>query len=1473
MIWCSRFREPESGVVVLSEEKLIPFDPTDLTGKRVLVLAPHPDDETFGCGGSLALHAGAGDPVKVVFLTGGSRGDSSGTVDQQTYLQIREEEARRACSRLGVYDLEFWGCEDRKLAECPGVLSRIIGLLDDYRPGLVYAPSALEFHPDHRATASLLCEAIKKCRLTFQVAFYEVNQPVKVNCLVDITPVLETKSSACDAYASQLRERPYKDVCLGLNRFRCLTLSGTATHAEGFSLCSAEAIRGGGPTGVRRREGVPAEAGEGHDLQEKANGSTPTVSVIIPTRNRPTMLEEAVRSVLTQLYRDFEVIVVNDGGEDIRELVGSWNREANVVYLEHAERKGVAAARNTALRAARGRYVAYLDDDDVFYPDHLETLVGYLETGQHQVAYTDAHEVLQTWVPDRYVKVGERLAYSCDFDRRRLLISNYIATLNIVHRRDILEETGLFDEELESHEDWDLWIRMSRKHDFHHIKKVTAAFTTRTDKTSATTGDRRAFLRTLERVHARYAYLVTDPEMLEAQKGVQRTLAVEAEAEQRRDILAEFERFHVYSFTRDLVAGKRVLELGCGDGAGSVLLATVAASVLAIEPDRDKFQRACACCVRENLEFRHAPLMELPVAGEGLFDGIVCFEALDEVEDPEILLREVKRLLTPEGIVIASAAGRYAAGAIESETPSARGFTADEFKACFSGIFGHTLFFGQRLYPSSTIFPLDFETGMTRELLAERFEKGFSLCPEKETEVRRFLAVSSDRLPELLLPTSYLTDVSEPLLRHWESHAENLRALHSEKMQVASLQAAVTEKDGQIANLQAAVAERDDRIEELQQTLGETRLQLEARDAHIHHLETELSTIKGSRAWRLADFFRETVYVKLLGKSPSLQEKALIVSREGFGVFRARRGSRRSGKTTGATREKSPGDYEEWIRRNAITGEAQEHIRSRIAHFSYRPELSIVVAVERGEESWLEQTVDSVKNQLYEAWELLVVGDGTRRPEPVTPHMAADRRVKVVPRTGADEAEVWNAALAAASGEFIAFLEAGDELAVEALYENVELLNRDREPVLVYSDEDSIDRRGRRRSPRFKPDFSPDLLLSLDYIGGLCLFRKSVLEEVGGFRAAYSTSRRYDAILRVVERTEPERILHIPKVLFHRLDKNPSPSSQAVEAVSRGGDEARRVLSDFLARSGIEGEVVAGCFPGSQRVKTAPGEDGKVALLIPFRDQVGVLKQCVDSIVQKTRYRNFQIVLVNNQSRKRETIEYLRRLETAGGVRVLAYEKSFNYSAINNYAAAQTDADYLLFLNNDTEVISPDWLEAMLEHAQRKEVGAVGAKLYYPDGRIQHGGIVVGIAGIAGHIHRHKEKSYDGYLHCLKVVRNVSAVTAACMMVRREVFSAVGGFDEALTVNFGDVDICLTMRAKGYRNVFTPFAELVHHEKVTRRVIEPHTLIGHEASYFRRKWAHVLAQGDPYFNVNIPVADERTAEGFIDKVCMGGRTR
>ncbi|MEA3222468.1 MAG: glycosyltransferase family 2 protein [Thermodesulfobacteriota bacterium] len=593
-----------------------------------------------------------------------------------------------------------------------------------------------------------------------------------------------------------------------------------------------------------------------------------------------------------------------------------------------------------------------------------------------------------------------------------------------------------------------------------------------------------------------------------------------------------------------------------------------------------------------------------------------------------------------------------------------------------------------------------------------------------------------------------------------------------------------------------------------------------------------------------------------------LQKGMLTISREGVPVFFARTKRYLRKNKNVAAMGLAESDYDKWIKKNELTDEMIGEIKREITRFEYKPKISIIMPVYNVDKIWLEKAIDSVINQLYENWELCIADDASTQKhikKTLKRYSKKDKRIRVrYLEENQGIAGASNEALSLATGEYIGLFDNDDELTIDAIYENVKLLNKNPEADLIYSDEDKIDTHGNRMEPFFKPDYSPDFLLTRNYICHFSLFRRSIINSIGGFRRGYEGAQDYDLILRFIEKTKPKRIFHIPKILYH-WRKIPRSAATMDDTKSYAFASAKKALSDYLKRSNIQGEVVDGNFIGSYRVKREIKNDYKVSIIIPFKDQSEVLKKCVSSIVEKTKYREYEIVLIDNQSEKEETFEYLDTIKDNSSFRILAYDKPFNFSAINNYAVSQVDSEYIVLLNNDTEVISPDWIENMLEFAQRKDVGAVGALLYYPNDTIQHAGVIVGLGGVAAHAHKHFNKDSRGYFGRIKLVHNLSAVTAACLMTKKSIFKEVDGFDVNFTHAFNDVDYCLKIRERGYLIVYAPYAELYHHESISRGyedTPEKQARFRKEIELIQGKWKDILANGDPYYNPNLTLGRE-----------------
>lgn len=540
------------------------------------------------------------------------------------------------------------------------------------------------------------------------------------------------------------------------------------------------------------------------------------------------------------------------------------------------------------------------------------------------------------------------------------------------------------------------------------------------------------------------------------------------------------------------------------------------------------------------------------------------------------------------------------------------------------------------------------------------------------------------------------------------------------------------------------------------------------------------------------------------------------------------------------------------------------------------PLVSIVMPVYNPPARWLQRCIESVQKQSYPNWQLCIADDASTQPavRRVLERFAAqDPRVQVVYRTrNGHISEASNSALALATGPYVALLDHDDELHPRALAEVVAAIRRHPEWRMIYSDEDKIDEDGRRFEPYFKPDWNYDLLLSQNYFSHFGVFSADLVREVGGFRKGYEGSQDHDLALRCIERIDPRKELgHIPRVLYH-WRSIPGSTAAGVGEKSYAVDAGVRAITDHLARISRKAEVTPTEW-GQYRVRYAlPARPPKVSLIIPTRDKVGLLRACVGSILERTSYPDFEILVMDNQSQEQATLDYFGELARDSRIRVIAYDAPFNYSAINNAGVRQARGTVIGLINNDLEVIAPGWLEEMVSQALRSEVGAVGALLYYPDDKIQHAGVVVGVHGVACHPYAGKPRGHFGQCARGRLVQSLSAVTAACLVVRREVFEQVSGLDESLKVAFNDVDFCLRVRDAGYTNVWTPFAELYHHESASRGLEDDPEKLARfhsEVRFMLSRWGEAL-QRDSAYNPNLTLDGEPFSLAFPPRLPPNG---
>lgn len=646
---------------------------------------------------------------------------------------------------------------------------------------------------------------------------------------------------------------------------------------------------------------------------------------------------------------------------------------------------------------------------------------------------------------------------------------------------------------------------------------------------------------------------------------------------------------------------------------------------------------------------------------------------------------------------------------------------------------------------------------------------------------------------------------------------------------------APTQTGRELAVLRDTLSIRASQLASLRTTLAATRSEVHNLNRRLADFETTLSEIRTSTSWRITAPMRAatTALRRSWRKgipAPDIADQAI--------------------------------DYTTWISVNdTLTQEDSNLIKSHIDAFELRPRLSIVMPVYNTDLGYLKEAIESITNQLYPHWELCIADDASTSDELHNTLLAltqVDQRIKLHFRnSNGGISACTNTALSMVTGDWVVLMDHDDTVAPHALYLVAEAVNRIPDVAIIYSDEDHIDGNGQRSNPFFKPDWDYDLFLGQNFISHLSAYRTDLIRKVGGFREGYEGSQDWEFSLRILEAASNSKVHHLPFILYHWRQ---TPQQFSSTSIAGAVDSARRAITEHLRRTDQDATVAplgSSSFLKTTRNLCSPRP--LVSIVIPTRDRRELLETCTDGLLTRTNYQPLEIVIVDNASTELGARRFLSAISTGSNVTVLRDEGPFNFSRLVNHGVAASSGQICVLLNNDVDVINQDWLEELVAHAVRPEVGAVGAKLYFPDDTVQHAGVILGVGGVAGHQHKFAPRSAHGYFSRLQLTHNLSCVTAACLAVRRSVYLEVGGFDETnLAVAFNDVDFCIRLRKAGYQVIWTPHAELYHHESVSRgsdSSAENMPRFAVETRYMTTTWTHTLLN-DPYYNPNLSLDSE-----------------
>ncbi len=556
-------------------------------------------------------------------------------------------------------------------------------------------------------------------------------------------------------------------------------------------------------------------------------------------------------------------------------------------------------------------------------------------------------------------------------------------------------------------------------------------------------------------------------------------------------------------------------------------------------------------------------------------------------------------------------------------------------------------------------------------------------------------------------------------------------------------------------------------------------------------------------------------------------------------------------------------NYNTWIEKIESRILPSKEEVTAIGKDSNKPLISVIMPTYNTDAGLLNEAVQSVVDQSYTNWQLCISDDGSSSSDTVDAiknWAKAEKRINAVFGDGdAGIAINTNSALARATGDYCVFFDHDDLLADNALFEIATSVVQHPKLKLIYSDEDKVDSTGVRIDPHFKPDWNPDLLLSQNYICHLVALKRTLIQQLGGLRAGFEGAQDHDLLLRVMEVVSADEVKHIPKVLYH-WRMTPESTAASAQAKNYSTDSGVAAVADYLSKVSASATVEQGKYPNTYHVSWGLPEDiPKVSIIIPTRDRLDILSQCIGSVLQRTDYPDYEIIVVDNESVEPATHEYFEQLKAQDNINILKYDGVFNYSAINNFAVGHARGDVITMMNNDIEVINEGWLREMVSHAIRPDVGCVGAKLLYKNNMVQHAGVILGIGGVAGHAHKYFDAESAGYFSRLHLTQNLSAVTAACLTVEKKIYQQAGGFNEShLKVAFNDVDFCLRVGSLQLRNVWSPYALLYHHESVSRgheNTQEKKTRFNSEANYMQEQWGELLSS-DPAYNRNLTLVRE-----------------
>jgi len=1195
----------------------------------------------------------------------------------------------------------------------------------------------------------------------------------------------------------------------------------------------------------------------------------PKVSVIIPCYNQGQYIDEAVESVLNQTYKDFEIIIINDGStEDFtKKLLHNYKKPKTRVL--HTDNQGLASARNEGIKEANGKYILPLDSDDKIGGEYLEEAVNILDENPGiGIVYCKAESfgaVDGKW---------ELPEYSLE----EMLVDNIIFCSAFFRKEDWEKVGGYNPDMIYGWEDYDLWLSLIEKNILiYQIPKVLFYYRVLAGsmvKSKSRKQKVEMFVKIFHKHQDLFVKnidiwidrIIGDTQNYVAQLYIDTGLGYNEKQVMSQVIHGEGKRLefdldsfsNIRSFRFDPANDYSVLHINSikivREDNSSVLLENYQSNAFYEENNSYIFStydpQILIDCPEKNVKKMLINLDYIAI-GKKSFDYIFkCKDRLlnekseliqekeNQIQEKENQIQEKENQIQ-EKIELINRNNRYI-NSLKNELESEK--------------ISHNIILNSKSWKITAPLRWVF---MKPKQLKRKLNTGIYAIFNQEY---RLIEKSGLFNTEYYLNRNY--DVRElnvnPLVQYIESGAKQGKDPNplfdtsyylDENPDVA--------KSG--VNPLAHYIEVGFKEERDPNALFDTSYYLEQNpdvvesgmNPLLHYLNI------GIRERRDPNPFFDTSYY--LEQSPDAVESEMSPLEHYMKI--------------GFKNGINPNPFfntSYYLDRNRDVMKSKINPLIHYIHVgakegkSINPldttKISIIAPVYNVDEIFLKRCIRSVLYQIYDNWELCLIDDGSTKAhiKPILEKYAKDDpRIKVkFLKENQGVSAALNEGASLATGEYLTFMDHDDEMKNNALYEVFDVIHKHC-PDVIYSDESIIDGEGRTLGKHFKSDYSPDLLLSHNYITHLLIVKKSLFHEIGGFSSEYDSAQDYDLVLRLVERTN--NIYHIPKILYYWRNISTSISS-GFEKKYNPENAGKNAIQAALKRREIDANILAGYCKYYYRVKRVLIDHPLVSIIIPFKDEPKYLRKCIEGILYETDYQNIEIICIDNNSKKPETYDLINFLkEKDKRIAFYQHKEPFNFSKINNYGFEFAKGEHVVFMNNDIEVINSDWIECMLEHSQRKDVGVVGPLLYYPDDTVQHAGVIIGLGGVAAHSHRNMPRDSAGHFGRLKAIQNLSAVTGACMMTKKAIFKELGGFDEYLTHAYNDIDYCLRVRAKGYLIVFTPYAELYHHESISRGYEnnpEKRARLEKEKEYFQSRWKNILDKGDPYYNPNLTLDKE-----------------